>query len=441
YQIVSIVKKFKKEQKKNKSYADLNEFLKTHTRLETKNQTLIDYNTWKTNLGIDDKTLKILFSTTINFQLTIGCSNYCKRCNEWALPGVRKYFSYNAAIEIAQNLAREKNKDYALYCASDPLDWQDKNKNITHLIETLSKENLTPAYGLLTNLPKGKKTIFKQLVQAGTDISASITSLNRKKIKKIETELSKTIHNQHDTDDLLIPAGRDEDFCSIKSSITDSYGTEITPDGAFIVTPTFTSALNPTGQKRTPINKNTRIFIQKMVGTKGLKFDYFKHLKVIDILNKKYTLKYLQNSQIENLLLDNGDYDVTQPGMISLREYFESLRPKAVNKRKNMLVSIKKRLKSEYTGEEYTIKLKEYKDFCDQTYINKLKQKTLIYFLLSIKKYLKKNNNKRIIICHLRKNEMAYEKKALEKLKTRAQIEKILQASDSNTFQLFNQLI
>ncbi|MCK5101031.1 MAG: hypothetical protein KAR45_23175, partial [Desulfobacteraceae bacterium] len=64
-----------------------------------------------------------------------------------------------------------------------------------------------------------------------------------------------------------------------------------------------------------------------MVGAAGLKFDYFIHLPIIDTKNKKYILKYLLDSQIENLLLDNGDYDVTQPGMISLKEYFETFKP------------------------------------------------------------------------------------------------------------------
>ncbi|MCK5101030.1 MAG: hypothetical protein KAR45_23170 [Desulfobacteraceae bacterium] len=165
YQINAIAEKFKKAD----ACADLNKFLKNQARLETKNPIIIGYNTWKTDLGIDDQTLKILFSTTINLQLSTGCSNYCKRCNEWALPGVRKHFSYNAVIEIAKNLARENNKEYALYSASDPLDWKDdqqgQNKDITHLMEALLNESLTPAYGLLTKVPKGKELIFKQLIK------------------------------------------------------------------------------------------------------------------------------------------------------------------------------------------------------------------------------------------------------------------------------------
>ncbi|MCP3898896.1 MAG: radical SAM protein [Desulfobacteraceae bacterium] len=445
YQIASIIKKFKKELKKNLKnnivYSDFNKLLKTCARHEIKNQTRIDYKIWKSNLGIDDATLKILFSTTINFQLTTGCNNYCKRCNEWAVPGVRKYFSYDAIIEIAEDLYKERNKEYALYCASDPLDWQDNNKDITHLIAALSKKNFTSGFGLLTKIPKGKEAIFKKLIQAETDISASVTSLNSERIKKIESQLKKTIHKQHETDDLLIPAGRDEDFCTIKSSITDSYGTEITPDGAFIVAPTFTSALNPTGQKRTPINRDTKFFIQKMAGTKGLEFDYFKNLKVIDRENKRYTLGHLLDSQIENLVLDSGDYETTQPGMISLKEYFDTFKPEAVNKRKAMLPSIKKRLKDEYLDDEYKIKLKEFENLCDQTYETKLKQKTLISFLSSIKQYLKKNNDKRIIISHLRKNEITDAKKVLTKITALSQIKTILQEPDSETFHLFNYLV
>ena len=437
YQINSITKKYNK----NNHHTFLNQFLKTLTRLETKNPETIDYNTWKADLGIDDKTLKTLFSTTVNFQLSIGCSNFCRRCNEWALPGVRKHFSYKAVIKIAENLAKENNKEYALYSASDPLDWQENDKNIQHIIDELSKRKYIPAYGLLTKVPKGKEIIFKHLIQQGTDISASITSLNRKRIASLEDELSITIHKQHDTDDLLIPAGRDEDFCTIKSSITDSYGTEITPDGAFIVAPTYTSALNPTGQKRIPIDQDTKFFIKKMVGTKGLKFDYFENLQVIDSENNHYKLDYLLDPQIENLLLDNGDYDVTQPGMISLKEFFDTFKPKAVDKRKDLLPSVKKRFQKDYTKKEYKIKLTEYRNLCDQKYVTELKYKTILNFISSIKQYLKKNNTKRLIIRHLRKNEMALFNKNQTSLCDKAQIEKLIKIPDFDTFKLFNQIV
>jgi len=437
YQINTLAKKFKKQ----KLYKYLNKFLKKFTRAEIKNPCIIDYDTWKTNLGIDDKTLKILFSTTINFQLSTGCSNYCRRCNEWALPGIRKHFSFDAIIKISQNLAKQNNKEYALYSASDPLDWKEKNKNIIHLINTLSEKNLIPSYGMLTKVPKGKESIFKKLIEQKTDISASITSCNRDRIKKIENLLSIKIDKQHDTDDLLIPAGRDEDFCTIKSSITDSYGTEITPDGAFIVAPTFTSSLNPTGQKRIPINKDTEFFIEKMPGTKGLKFNYFDKLKVINKNNKKYSLCFLLDSQIENILLDNGDYDLTQPGMISLKEYFETFKPKAVKIRKNMLPAIKKRLAEQYSPKEYTKQLKSHEYACDQNHVNKIKQQSLKSFLVAIKNYLKKNNSKRLIILYLRQKEINKSKNNDFKFNTIAKIKQTLQNPESDTFQLFTQLI
>ena len=51
----------------------------------------------------------------------------------------------------------------------------------------------------------------------------------------------------------MIPAGLDEDFATVKSSVTDNYGIEFTPEAAWMVIPTFTSALNPTGQCRLPM--------------------------------------------------------------------------------------------------------------------------------------------------------------------------------------------
>jgi len=435
YQINAITKKYNK-----KAYAQLNKWLQNQTRLETKNPGIIDYNTWKLNLGVDEQTLKILFATTTNLQLSTGCSNYCKRCNEWALPGVRKHFSHDAIVKISENLASEQNNEFALYSASDPLDWQDNDKNITHLIDNLSSKNLMPAFGLLTKIPKGREKLFKQLMAKGIDLSASITSLNRKRISRLEKKINKAIPRQHDTDDLLIPAGRDEDFSSIKSSITDSYGTEITPDGAFIVAPTFTSALNPTGQKRIPINENTTFFIQKMVGAEGLKFDYFGYLRVIDLNNRTYNLNFLLDAQIENLLLDDGNYDVTQPGMISLKEYFETFKPAAVGKRKNMLPSIKKRLRLEYSGQDYEDKLEEYENLCNQNFVNILKSKAVRNFLTSIKEYLQKHNSKRTIIYYLRRQEIELADRASDTPTNQNRIKTILRQPDSDTFRLFNQL-
>jgi hypothetical protein len=434
YQINAVTRIYNKN-----AYAKLNRHLQKQTRLKTKNPDLINYDTWKLNLGVDEQTLKILFATTTNLQLSTGCSNYCKRCNEWALPGVRKHFSHDAVVKIAEKLASEQNNEFALYSASDPLDWRDNEKNITHLIDNLSSKNLMPKFGLLTKIPKGKEKLFEQLMEKGTDLSASITSLNRNRIRTLETKIKKTSHKQHDTDDLLIPAGRDEDFDSIKSSITDSYGTEITPDGAFIVLPTFTSALNPTGQKRLPVNKNTKVFIKKMVGAQGLKFDYFEYLKVINLNNKTYNLDYLLEAQIENLLLDDGNYDVTQPGMMSLKEYFETFKPGAVDKRREMLSSVKKRIQLKHSGQNYTDKLEEYEILCNQTYVIEKKNKIVRNLLIAIKKYLKQNSAKRLIISHLRENEISQLDK--NRFTDKRQIQEFLARANSDTFELFTQLV
>ncbi len=440
YQIKQIAEKFNK---RDKSHGFLKNFLKTRAKEEIEKQPCIDYDTWKNSLGIDDKALKILFSTTMNFQLTTGCSNYCRRCNEWALPGVRKKFSFDAIIKIAENLGKYGNGKYALYSASDPLDWSHNGKDISHLMEAFKQKDIFFDFGLLTKVPRQKELVFKKILKQKIDVSVSITGLNRKRIERIEKQLSCEIEKQHDTDDLLIPAGRDENFSTIKSSITDSYGTEITPDGAFLVIPTFTSALNPTGQKRIPVGRDTKFFIEKMVGSEGLRFDYFQHLNVIDCTGEKQTLEYLLGPQIENLLLDNGNYAATPPGMISLKEYFETFKPHAVEKRKAMFKVVKKRLGAQFPHEQYLEKIRKYENLCSQEYMDEKIQQVFIYFLNSIKKYLKEQKTKRIIIRHLRRKEMARAEKAgyMTKFSNHQDIKKIIALPDSDTFNLFNQLV
>lgn len=197
----------------------------------------------------------------MTFQLSSGCSNYCRRCNEWALPGVRSHFSFNAITRILRHIANEENTEVSLYGASDPLDWVHGERDISDIIDMAKQEGID--YSLLTKLPRGKKKLLKKLIQIDANLSVSMTNKNKNKILNFEQAIGHPISKQHDTDDLLIPAGLDEDFVSVKPSITDGYGCEITPEGAYIIIPTFTSALYPFGHAKIPVTKRSSFSLKK----------------------------------------------------------------------------------------------------------------------------------------------------------------------------------
>ncbi len=95
----------------------------------------IEFNDWETKLGLKPNQKDLLYKTAMTFQLTSGCSNYCKRCNEWALPKVRKHFSYDAVLTIIKHMVLQNNNEISLYGASDPLDWTHGKKNICDIIK------------------------------------------------------------------------------------------------------------------------------------------------------------------------------------------------------------------------------------------------------------------------------------------------------------------
>jgi len=225
-------------------------------------------------------------------------------------------------------MADQDNDDISLYGASDPLDWTENKKTISDIIEYLEK--LPLGYSLLTKVPRGKESLLKNLLEINANLSVSITSKNKVRIKKIEQALGKPISKQHDLEELLIPARLDEDFISIKPSITDGYGTEITPDGAFIIIPTFTSALHPFGHKKIRITSATTFFPVKKIGRKALLVDYFKPLEGYDLNKNKYHLDRLLDVQIESIILDNGSDELTPPGMRSLKEYLSIFEEKDI---------------------------------------------------------------------------------------------------------------
>jgi hypothetical protein len=312
-------------------------------------------------------------------------------------------------------MAKQKNDEVSLYGASDPLDWTADQKTLSDIIDHL--ETLSLGYSILTKAPKAKASLLKLLLKTHTNLSVSITAKNKTRIKKIELETGTTISKQHDLDELLIPARLDEDFISIKPSITDGYGTEITPDGAFIIIPTFTSALHPFGHKKIPVTKNTRFFPIKKTGRNALLVDYFKPLEVYDLHRKKQHLAGLLDVQIESIILDNGTDQLTPPGMRSLKEYFSIFEEKPRLQRKKMTPSVVKRLKKRYlfntsfkdlpqkTRIVYLKKIHAHLDLCKKKNCLSAKMVAISFFLESIHLYQRHHPVKVRIMQFLLKNE------------------------------------
>ncbi|MBW2220728.1 MAG: hypothetical protein JRF40_14760 [Deltaproteobacteria bacterium] len=441
------------------------DILKTHkhirkrmasvVRWQTKNVKYIDYKTWHKNLGLTKEQFSVLLKTVSTLQMTVGCSISCRRCNEWALPGPRKHFTFGAVKRLIKELFEAGNNEFNLYCASDPLDWKCGDKTIVDILRFMSEHGYKSKYGLLTKVPKGSGKIIEALLNKGADIALSITAKNRSKVRRIENAFNK-IEVQHDLDELLIPAGWDEDFSSIKPSITDNYGTEITPEGAFLIIPTFTSALNLTGQCRIPITADTNIFLKKKVGRDALPVEYFKPLEVIDIKGREFFQEELFDAQIENMLLDHGSKSLTPPGMMNLHEYFKTFESDAVERRKSLIPSVVKGLKEEMLSQkgykkeprlECYIHFKkhiiDYLEFSDMTRVVEYKKNAFSFYLKSIAGYLKNHSIEKKIILYLRKEDKKKYERNYHRLfkKDGHTIDSLLEELKMDTFDFFQTLM
>lgn len=387
-------------------------------RQQLKNPEFVPFDSWFSDLGISRHQYRILLHTTAMVQLTVGCSNFCRRCNEWALPGPRKHFAFSAATALVDGLRRVGNRTFSLYGASDPLDWQHDQNDIGDLLDYMARLDHGTDFGLLTKIPKRRIKTAQKLLAAGADIGVSVTSRNRKTVAGIEKKIGRRFSIQHDVEHLDIPAGLDEDFASVKSSITDYYGTEITPEGASLVIPAFTSALHPTGQHRIPVSPDTSFFLDKKTGRDALAVDYFKPLSVMDLDGKTHRLPALLDGQIENILLDNGDADVTPPGMMTMREYFSTYDRTAVQQRKKLLPSVFKGLRNDLLGANrqagpsrkarlnaFKKKARRYLDFCSVEGITPYKVAAFSFYLKAIADYLHTHPAEREIVLFLRRKD------------------------------------
>ncbi len=424
-QIQAAVKRLRGE---GSIYAEIQTHLRNQARQNTPWHQ--DYDAWEKSLNLAPWQMEALFKTAVTFQLTSGCSNFCRRCNEWALPRTRGHFEKEAASRIIGLLLAHGNTDLALYGGSDPLDWEDGNHT---LIDLLSPLDPGPNFSLLTKIPRGKEQRLQTIVEQGIDIGVSLTLRNQDRIHSLEQKMGRSFTKQHATPDLLIPACLDEDFQTIKPSITDSYGTEICLDGAFIILPTFTSALYPFGHKKIPVTRDTQWFPIKKLGRPALLQDYFKPLEVTDKTGHPIFLDQLLDVQVENILLDNGDYDLTPPGMRSVKEYFEIFEEKARHQRKRMTISVIKRLKKKHlTGTTYMDLPPEDKtayrqaihthlDFCKKEVVDQARICTVSFFLTAVLGYvsISKKTAQKSIIAHLTLDEYQSLEKTIHTMDTR----------------------
>ena len=374
----------------------------------------VSYMDWHARLNLLPWQMDLVFENAITVQLTSGCSHFCRRCNEWALPGIRCHFSYHAAVQIIEQLLKQGNTDTALYGASDPLDWQDGPHTLADLLTPVGD---TARFSLLTKVPKAGQGVLQTLVHRNIALSVSVTDANRDRITGLEKQTGITLAKQHDFDDLLIPAGLDEDFSTVKSSITDAYGTEITPEGAFIIIPTFTCALHPMGHKKLPITPKTAVFPVKKIGRKALLKDYFKPLEVVGQENTPFYLSGLLDTQVETLLLDNGSMDLSPPGMRNLKEYFTIFQEPARRQRKHMTRSIFQGLKNQFFPHGryhdltpaqqrlYRRKIAAHLDFCNKNIVEQSRTCAMSFFLQAARNFLVEHEDKKTIIAHLIKPE------------------------------------
>lgn len=403
-------------------------------------------------LNLSAGQLNAVYQTVTALQLTSGCTHFCRRCNEWALPGVRKHFSFDAVRHFITRMAEAKNGEYTLYGASDPLDWEDGSRTIADILDLIREQGIDLTYGLLTKVPKGKYRLLESLVEKGADISISLTDKNRDRISRLPDTIQQ-IHKQHDFDDLLIPAGQDEDFTSIKSSITDVYGTELTPDGVYIIIPTLTSALNPFGHKKIPVTRETRIFPKRMTGRAALLVDYFKPITVIDVQGKEERLEFLLDTQVETLLLDNGSDEINPPGMTNIREFFDIFTPPAIAVRKKNVPAVVKKLKQaclepfsfrsapDSRKTAYLRKIKAYLDFCTPPMVAASKRYAVSFFLEAVRRYALDNPVRVTIIRTLCREEIEKTGSASPSMPgTDVPLVSIFDDIDENSFTWFQRL-
>ncbi|WP_139169023.1 hypothetical protein [Desulfobacula phenolica] len=452
-QIQTIFKKFKHALFKHcsseikKNHACLKKMILASIKHSSDSIGHVNFQTWETKLDLKPCQKNLLFQTAMTFQLTSGCSNFCRRCNEWALPKVRRHFSFNAILTILNHMADQKNDEISLYGASDPLDWTAGDKALPDIIEYLKK--LPLEYSLLTKVPKGKRHLLKLLLKNHSNLSVSITSKNKKRIKQIEQEIDTPISKQHDLEELLIPAGLDEDFVSIKPSITDGYGTEITPDGAFIIIPCFTSALYPFGHKKIPVTSNTRFFPVKKTGRQALLVDYFKPLEGYDLNKSLCHLSALLDVQIESVILDNGTEQLTPPGMRSLKEFLSIFEEKARCQRKKMTPSIMKKLKQRFLATTCFKKLSKknknlflkkiagHLKLCKQKHCVSARLYAVSFFLESIRQYIPTHFINVKIMRFLLKDEIQHIFNLTDTLIADQSLEKVLTDPDVDVFYAF----
>ena len=351
-------------------------------------------------------------------------------------------------------MAEHQNDEISLYGASDPLDWEEKNRgskkhktDIKNIIEHF--KNLSLEYSILTKVPRGKEFLLKELLKSNANISISITAKNKIRIRKIEHAIEQSISKQHDLEELLIPARLDEDFTSIKPSITDGYGTEITPDGAFIIIPTFTSALHPFGHKKIAITPKTNFFPIKKTGRDALLVDYFKPLQGYNLKNEIQYLDYLLDVQVESIILDNGSEKLIPPGMRCLKEYFEIFEEKPRLQRKKMTRSVIKRLKKQFLSDTnfknmpvgkkalYLKKINTHSNLCKKNKCHSFNLAAISFFLRAVSDYIQKNPSKTRIMQFLLQDEIKHIFDTHTKLCINTPPENLFNNPEINSFEIF----
>ncbi|MBU1179826.1 hypothetical protein KJ885_02705 [Patescibacteria group bacterium] len=134
--------------------------------------------------GFSEKEKLSLIENLGSIELTRGCSVACKFCGYNAEPRVRGHIPFEDLEYIADSYSPElqNKKFFALYWASDPLDYESGNKDYADVVKLFKARGANPFTS--TAYPKGKKELFKKLMAEGYIDRVSVSRQNLKRLEK-----------------------------------------------------------------------------------------------------------------------------------------------------------------------------------------------------------------------------------------------------------------
>lgn len=137
--------------------------------------------------GFSEEEIVALISETTSIELTEGCSVACSFCGFDAKPKVRGHLPFKDLVYFARNFSSHLTQttgDFLLYHASEPLDYEDDDKNYLDVVELFHFYGVKPFTS--TAYPKGKSELLKSLLEKDYIDRISVTQQNLERLKKDE---------------------------------------------------------------------------------------------------------------------------------------------------------------------------------------------------------------------------------------------------------------